>query len=170
MSDYLAKSIHTGRELELMLAGKKPLAVFYAEISELPDEAFIPEDSFAPYVQGGLFVRSEIVEVEGFVEKLGRRAEIKYVFFARASEAWRIEAMLIVRKSFKNAKWRWNEALERIEGTLLGYTEEENDEWCKCSELLMHLRASAGEIDGAQPVYAADGPASAALPLQPGRS
>jgi len=38
---------HTNRELELMLAGKKPLAWFYDEISVLPHEKIIPEARFS---------------------------------------------------------------------------------------------------------------------------
>jgi hypothetical protein len=50
---------HTNRELELMLAGKKPLAWFYDEISCLPNEAIIPEKRFEPHVDSGAFVRAE---------------------------------------------------------------------------------------------------------------
>jgi hypothetical protein len=57
-------STHTGRELELMLAGDKPLAMFCAEISELPEELFIPEAAFAVHVKSGRFVRRELI-VEG---------------------------------------------------------------------------------------------------------
>jgi hypothetical protein len=40
---------HTNRELELMLAGRKPLAWFYGEISGLPNEGIIPESRFGPH-------------------------------------------------------------------------------------------------------------------------
>jgi hypothetical protein len=55
----LTAANHTGRELDLMAAGKKPLAMFYAEVGELPDEELIPEKRFAPYVEAGAFVRGE---------------------------------------------------------------------------------------------------------------
>ena len=41
---------HTGRELQLMLEGRKPLAMFYAGTDELPWEELIPEHAFAPHV------------------------------------------------------------------------------------------------------------------------
>lgn len=47
MIDLIAAN-HTGRELTLMRSGKKPLAMFYAEISALPDENLIPELAFSP--------------------------------------------------------------------------------------------------------------------------
>jgi hypothetical protein len=123
---------HTNRELELMLSGTKPLAMFYAYISELPDERFIPEDSFAPYVQEGRFIREEIV-IEGLdhLPQLGKNAPIKYVLFAMTQEAWRIPAMILLKRSFRNSSYKWNETLERMESALLGYTDEEIDAWCK---------------------------------------
>jgi hypothetical protein len=79
------------------------------------------------------------------VEKLGRNELLKHVFFAQASEAWRIDAMIMLKESFRKSNCSWNEALERIEGTLLGYSEEEKDAWCKSSKLLQELRARSNE-------------------------
>jgi hypothetical protein len=102
----VAAANHTNRELELMLAGKKPLAMFYAEISELPDEELIPEQKFSPYVTSNRFVRSEIVFSGSFSSKLGRKMQIKYVFFALHTEAWRINAMLLLKEQhFKTNAW-----------------------------------------------------------------
>lgn len=149
-------SNHTGRELELMLAGTKPLAKFYAEISELPEESFIPEEAFAAHVESGRFVRREMIVEGPFVESLGRPAKLKYVFFALATQAWRIDAMIVLQESFRKSNCWWNEALERIEGTLLGYTDEENDAWCKSSKLLQDLRTRSGEGHDAQQTAARD--------------
>ena len=124
MVDLIAAN-HTGRELALMLTGKKPLAMFYAEIDELPNEVLIPEQAFAPYVISGQIVRAEITLESGYSALLGRNAHIRYVFFALAQQAWRISAMSLLRGSFAKSRCPWNEALERIEGTLLGYTDEE---------------------------------------------
>ena len=125
----LTAANHTGRELSLMLDGAKPLAMFYAEVSELPEEDFIPENAFRPYVTTGQFVRGEFILDNGYAESIGRNALIKYVLFAHYAEAWRIPAMRLLKESFIKAQCQWNEALERIEGTLLGYTDEEVTAW-----------------------------------------
>ncbi len=125
----LAAANHSGRELSLMLSGSKPLAMFYAELSELPDEDFIPEEAFRAHVLAGRFVREEFILEAGYAESLGRTALIKYVLFAQSSEAWRIPAMRLLKESFRKARCPWNDALERIEGTLLGYTDEEMTAW-----------------------------------------
>jgi hypothetical protein len=120
---------HTNRELELMLAGKKPLAMFYDEIGGLPNEEIIPEEHFRPYVEAGRFVRDEVVYNQGFHAGLGRDAQIKYVFFALAEEAWRIPALRLVQSVFRRTG-RHTEEIERMESSLLGYTAEEVDAWC----------------------------------------
>ena len=48
---------HTGRELELMLSGVKPLSMFYDDPNELPDERIIPELEFDTQVASGMFVK-----------------------------------------------------------------------------------------------------------------
>ena len=119
---------HTNRELELMLEGRKPLAVFCDEISVLPHEEIIPEERFRPYVESGIFVRGEGEFNGGFHSGLGRDAIIRYVLFAKKDEAWRIPAYLLMRKVFY--KLRYTEELERIESELLGYEDHEIDAWC----------------------------------------
>jgi hypothetical protein len=109
----LAAANHTGKELDLMLAGRKPLAMFYAELSELPEEELIPEDAFASHVAANHFVREEVIVDGPFSEKLRRETRIKYVYFALPNETWRIRAMILVNESFDQASCYWNEALER---------------------------------------------------------
>ena len=120
---------HTNRELELMLAGKKPLAMFYEEISLLPDEEFIPEAKFAAHVNNGDFVRAETVVAGPYSEKLGRETEIKYVLFALKNDAWRIQAMILLLEQWAISN-QWNETCERVMSALLGYSREEIDAWC----------------------------------------
>lgn len=125
----LAAANHTGRELELMLAGKKPLAMFYAEIGELPHEELIPEERFAPYVNSGEFVRGETI-LEGAYHPIWKRnVKVKYVFFALKNEAWRIPAMMLVRTTQLKTTAP-DITCERLTGTLLGYTEAEIDAHC----------------------------------------
>ena len=95
----LISANHTGRELALMLSGKKPLAMFYAEISELPDESLIPDGAFAPYVTSGQFVRGEITLESGYSVSLGRNAQIRYVFFAPAASGLSRQRTVVSRES-----------------------------------------------------------------------
>lgn len=126
----LSAANHTDRELELMLDGKKPLAMFYEDLSFLPDEELIPENKFAPHVASGKIVRCETLIRGVFSPRLGRETQIKYVLFALTEEEWRINAMLLLKEQHQKTL-EWNETCERIESSLLGYTEEETDAWCK---------------------------------------
>ncbi len=119
----------TNRELELMLAGRKPLAVFCDEISCLPCEQIIPEERFRPYVESGVFVRDEVLYEGDYLPELGRKAVWKYVFFAVQEEEWRIPAFRLSQRVFHRTG-RHTEQLERIQSELLGYTTEEIDAWC----------------------------------------
>jgi hypothetical protein len=136
----LVAANHTNRELELMLLGCKPLAMFYAYVSELPDERLIPEEAFFPHVKSGQFLREEIV-YEDYVQQLKCNEQIKYVFFALPQEAWRIKAMLLLKHSFRKSSYAWNETLERIESALLGYTDDEIDAWCNKASTLQEKNA-----------------------------
>lgn len=59
MEDELPPGIgpHEGRELALMLAGKKPLAMFN---DDWPTDWEPPEIAFDPYVAEGRFVKNEM--------------------------------------------------------------------------------------------------------------
>ena len=113
-----------------MLEGKKPLAMFYEEVSLLPSEEYIPEAKFAEYVHNGDFVRAETIVAGPYSEKLGRETEIKYVLFALSSDAWRMQAMILLLEQWAISN-KWNETCERVKSSLLGYTDEEIDAWCK---------------------------------------
>jgi hypothetical protein len=134
----VAKMSHNGRELKLMLAGRKPLAMFYAEVAALPDEELIPERAFAKYVERGRISRGE--ETYRFpTESPRRKTRVRYVFFAMHDEEWRIPAMkLVIACSLRMRGW--NEGIERVEGALLGYTPKEADIWWK------HIRRRTGAI------------------------
>ena len=121
---------HTNCELELMLSGRKPLAIFYALTSELPNEELIPEEQFAPHVANGKFVRSE-AEIHDLPNDGSNQGKnIKFVFFATKDEDWRIKAMLLLKEQHAKTNL-WNETCERTESALLGYTDEEIEAWCK---------------------------------------
>lgn len=118
--DGLPYRLHAGRELPLMLSGAKPLSYLYGTIP--PNEHFveIPEYLFDPYVDIGRFVkRQRSLFREGWA--MGMRQ----VLYALKEEAWRIDAFFLVQDTAH--KTGWNEALTRMEGTLLGYEEWQND-------------------------------------------
>ena len=120
-------SRHTGRELELMLAGRKPLAMFYALTHELPCKELIPEEAFRPHVEAGLLSREDL-DLETTAPD-GAPVVVRYVFYATLGQEWRMHVMSVLRRAV-NAGCGWNETCERIEGTLLGYTPQENDTHC----------------------------------------
>lgn len=118
---------HTGRELQLMLKGRKPLAMFYAGTDELPGEELIPEDAFAPHVKAGRMSREEM-DVQT-TTPAGAPTVVKYVFYALRGQEWRMQLMSVMVQALCSGGG-WNETCERVEGTLLGYTSEENDAHC----------------------------------------
>jgi hypothetical protein len=55
----------------------------------------------------------------------GQRIGIRRVLYALSDEQWRIDAYLLLWKTAD--KSGWNEGFERLEGSLLGYEDWEND-------------------------------------------
>ncbi|MBP0639904.1 hypothetical protein [Cupriavidus sp. AcVe19-6a] len=113
--------LHTNRELLLMLQGRKPLSVFTDEepstdcISPL-----FPEVKFDAHVGMGRFVKYEYAEaVDNGLHR------VRWVFYALPEEAWRIKAYVLLFETSKHSGW--NEGFERMQGSLLGYSEQEND-------------------------------------------
>jgi len=108
---------HEGRELELMLAGVKPLAMFSDVI---PSNYEWPDALFEPHVSSGVFVKREFLTDA----KDGRR-KVRHLYFALPEEAWRIEkAHALSLMSFD----AWCEDAEEScvqLGRLLGYGEDE---------------------------------------------
>jgi hypothetical protein len=126
-ADDLPYTVHTGRELAMMLAGTKPLAAFVDDYPSLHGLYVIPEREFEPHVASGRIVKREQIVppapdapvVQG--QRMGRRR----VLYALPSEQWRIDAYLLLWKTAE--KSGWNEGFERIEGSLLGYEDWQND-------------------------------------------
>ncbi len=122
--------IHTGYELALMLDGVKPFAKFYLEYPSEPEE-WVPEALFEPHVQSGVLLKRVMAD-EPFDKPIrlsdGRMSDgVRQIFYARRGEEWRIDAHLLVWRQLKHG--RWNETLERLEGSLLGYTDAQNAWW-----------------------------------------
>jgi len=109
--------IHTNRELAMMLSGDKPFSAF-SEKYPAESELEYPEKYFEPYVSAGLFVKKIFIFGEG--DRKGR-----YVLYAKIGEEWRIEAYILLKATAK--KEGWNRGFERMEGSLLGYADWQND-------------------------------------------
>ena len=80
---------HQGKELELMLAVEKHLAVFCDAIGKdgtVPEE-IIPEQAFAPDVESGEILRFCSEEYEP-----SHKVTIRRVFFATPGNEWRAQA------------------------------------------------------------------------------
>ena len=125
----LSAAGHSGRELELMLAGRKPLALFYDDADD-PLGA-IPEAAFAPHVAAGTLARGELL-LELADPELARASRVRYVLYAPAAEQWRIPAACLAIRTRMEVNALADEGLERLLCALLGYTA---DETAACLEL-----------------------------------
>jgi len=119
---------HTGRELELMLEGKKPLAWF--TFSEDYDAELLREHqrTFEPHVRVGRIVECCYVEEVAFDPRIGRQLRMRTLLYALPGEEWRIPAMRLVlatNSSLTRSGLGPNEAIDRIIGALLGYSDAE---------------------------------------------
>lgn len=130
--DDLPYKVHTNRELTLMLAGSKPLAAFAEDYPRATAHEIIPESIFEPYVLSGRFVKREKIysgSKGAGVRHDGAYRSIRRVLYAQRDEAWRIDAYLLLHEVA--AYSGWNDSFERIEGTLLGYEQWQNDAYIR---------------------------------------
>ena len=109
---------HEGRELELMLSGRKPLALFYAIESET---WILPEEQFDRHVAMGKIVKADFL----FKPTNPAAPMVKCVLYALPSETARVpEAAEILRTVFEELTAPTDDQ-ERALGRLLGYTEDD---------------------------------------------
>jgi hypothetical protein len=118
--DDLPYKPHTNRELLLMLKGEKPLTVFHDAHPWQSHELLELCERFEPYVAEGRFIKREYLDKDQSEE----HQYFKWVFFALPAESWRIDAYILLKQTAKLSGW--NDGFERMEGTLLGYTDEQN--------------------------------------------
>ena len=131
--------IHTNRELEFMillclklngtgcvfmLTRGKPLAHFGDYYPPVPVEEIIPRRAFKPYVESGRFIMRTYVQLDNFPLPNNIRG-VLHIFYAQFDEAWRIDRY--IEMQIEGALNGWSESLERRQGSLLGYSEDEND-------------------------------------------
>lgn len=108
--------VHTGFELPLMLEARKPFAVLSGE--EGFDWFETERNYFKPHVEDG-----RVVEHVNALHGSGRT--FLTVYYALPGEEWRFKAY----DDLMNGPRPWTEEMERRQGHLLGYTQEECDWW-----------------------------------------
>ena len=100
-----------GTELQLMLAGKKPMAIFYRAVQDRFDET--EGQPFQKYVSSGKLSRSHF-----FVSNEGQSFRTIYLVYTVPGEEWRA---VLYKTLKKTGQMVWNDELEALEGWLLGY-------------------------------------------------
>ena len=113
---------HDDRELELMLAGKKPLALFYDTV---PECGVIPEREFAPHVDSGRVIKGERIFPSSEGSRTGSTPPVRVVFYALPEEVWRIDQAISLMEEGVFQKGRPHDEDNARLGRLLGYTEGE---------------------------------------------
>ncbi|KGF68833.1 hypothetical protein LL06_14310 [Hoeflea sp. BAL378] len=123
--DAVPYLVHTNFELPLMLEGRKPLAVFSDGYpSDWFDELLEP---FEPYVASGQILRRIIdTPVPSLNQNRSNLQGIRDVLFALPDQEWRIDAYI---KTILKRTRAWDNELERLQGSLLGYEDWQNDWW-----------------------------------------
>ena len=124
----LSYRIHTGEELELMKRGDKPLSMFSISANVEDFRTFFPVEEFDDLtVKGFLVKRNHLIEVT--LPGLGdRKHQTRYIMYARYEESWRINAMILLLHTQIKVPY-FDEGLDRMMGSLLGYSDHENDEF-----------------------------------------
>jgi hypothetical protein len=102
---------HANRELELMLTGGKPLAVFCKFVGEDFDET--GGQDFESAVNNGFIFKKKF-----YVSRKGYQKRLLYTAYALPGQEWRIEIYKVLMKKMES---NWNSELEYLQGFLLGY-------------------------------------------------
>jgi len=125
--------LHTNRELGMMLRRQKPLAVFIDGEDVFPASVLRYLRMFDRHAQAGRLVRRE----HRFAANIhGTDRVLLTILYALPDEAWRIDEMIGLHAELWGEK-PWTEDHERMEGMLLGYTDDENNAW------IAHLHGQA---------------------------
>ncbi|RYG58374.1 MAG: hemin receptor [Alphaproteobacteria bacterium] len=106
---------HEDRELELLLAGTKPLARLTSE----PTVGFMANlDPFIPHVISGKLVQVDVPSEDGLT--------ITH-YFCLPTEEWRIKVLEVMQAvmEMEDKGGFTEDDLDRLDGTLLGYTKSD---------------------------------------------
>jgi hypothetical protein len=118
---------HEGRELELMLSGTKPLAMF---VEPIPREvAYFPETDFDARVTEGRLIKHESIDTIRHAN--GVTAQVRRVLYATPQEEWRIKAVLLIEDLYQSLLPGWRPDLDRAIGLLLGYDRQDIERFLK---------------------------------------
>ncbi len=113
---------HEGRELQLMLSGRKKLAVFSENAP--PDERMangrVPEEAFAPYV-----ARGRIVRLEAPVWYAAGNYPVHFVCFALPGSEWRAQTFFWIKRDVYGGSRIADTTDDIMIARLLGYSTEE---------------------------------------------
>jgi hypothetical protein len=120
LGEGVGYELHTNRELGLMLRGSKPLAFFAEPYGRFGEVLFRYFRMFDRHVARGALVKRE------YLELADTSLFVHVVLYATPSEEWRIDAMIQLRLQWEGP---WTDEHERTEGSLLGYTDRQNDIW-----------------------------------------
>ena len=129
---------HEGRELALMREGKKPLAMFLDNVPR--DFALFPEAEFDSLVAEEKLVKH--VSMTAFPDpggKAGNEISHRRVLYALPGEEWRIQAFLLVQEIYDSQVPGWRPDLERVIGRLLGYSDEDIEDFLNDLRLRSHI-------------------------------
>jgi len=116
---------HNDRELELMLAGAKPLSMFTEYVES--DFKFFPEEEFDALVAEGRLIKNVTFDVINHPKD--GDLHFRRVLYALPGEEWRIKAMLLVLDLYRTLAPGWRPDLDRVIGLLLGYEREHVDKF-----------------------------------------
>lgn len=122
--------VHGGFELALMIDGRKPFTRMGPD--HYPPHRHWNEDRFDHYVEQGLLHKEITLEKldESIQARDGRVFEgLRTAYYTLKGEEWRIQAWQLVAKAA--SKSGWNDALEHLEGMLLGYEDWQNEWWAE---------------------------------------
>ena len=113
---------HQGKELELMLAGEKHMAIFCDAIGKDGNisEEIIPEQAFAPHVESGKILRFCSEEYDP-----SHKIIVRKVYFTTKGNEWRVQALAWMLEECIAKRRPFDDAYEYFVGRLLGYSEED---------------------------------------------
>ena len=86
---------------------------------------------FEPHVRSGALIKRVMAD-QPFSQAIRNQNGdlvfgVREVFYACRGEEWRVDAHNLVWKQLAHGPW--NDTLERLEGSLLDYTDAQNDWW-----------------------------------------
>ena len=111
-------------ELQAVAAGRKAMSVFAFPTTSVETDPFYDE---LCRMASNLNISTSLEERT--VSGLESNLQTSYLFAFRADQAWRIPAYLLLKRIYED--YGWSDAAEHLEGSLLGYSEQEIISWLR---------------------------------------